>query len=509
MRSVSILGSVTLASASALPEWPSNFPHQLCRPGEVDGKSSSQCKINGDGCDSKDVTFPALNLTVLKWDKTIKNYTDAGQLEAHALAGTADDWQMYLHGPMIRPLREQGEDDLPPFYVQATWTNEVYRFDNVKKASGRGQPLKASQKVVAHAVAPSTSFPIEKDGILQGMLVAEGQPFVMSSPLHPEHMQFSFGGVDYINDDADNDCHKVFPNEHSGHLRTGGDVVNSVSCNNVNGIRFFSVWKFYDDQKPIWNAVTKKLMPDCLHYCVMESMDGSSTKCTKGGVVRYETGDMVCSKEGVGAVHGMVVDNQKRYDDPNQFDIFLVMTGGATFDGGESSLRKVKCEKTPDGDLQVISSELFGRDLYETSVGRDSPFGMAEHDAGGDHAWPDDSGKYLWVSTFRLGNAGVHMLDYQTGDLIYSVHGMDTWYQEQTGKKNFAYSAGIHGIGELGTPSSTLVVGTSACTNTKVCMPIPYLPIIPESLEAVGVMYVIDLSEILDPLTKESPFTVV
>jgi hypothetical protein len=236
----------------------------------------------------------------------------------------------------------------------------------------------------------------------------------------------------------------------------------------------------------------------------MESMDGSSMNCTKGGVVRYETGDMVCSKEGVGGVHGMVVDNQNRYDDPDQFDMFLVMTGGATFDKGESSLRKVKCQKTSDGDLLVLSSELFGRDLYETSVGRPSPFGMAEHDAGGDHAWPDESGKYLWVSTFRLGNAGVHMLDYQTGELIYSVHGMDRWYEEQTGKKNYAYSAGIHGIGQLGTPSSTLVVGTSACTNTDVCMPIPYLPITPESLKAVGVMFVIDLSEILEPLTRET-----
>ena len=108
-------------------------------------------------------------------------------------------------------------------------------------------------------------------------------------------------------------------------------------------------------------------------------------ECTKGGVVRYETGDMVCSKQGVGAVHGMVVDNHERYTDPNKFDIFLVMTGGATFDGGESSLRKVKCQKTKDGDLVVLSSDLFGRDLYETSVGRVSPFGMGEHDAGGDH----------------------------------------------------------------------------------------------------------------------------
>jgi len=501
---------LSVAEAFPHPHLPHLPPggHELCRPGEVNGESSSACKINGDGCDSKDVTFPALNLTVLQWDKTTKNYTEFGQLEAHALGGTADDWQMYLHGPLIRPVREQGDDDLPPFYVQATFTNEVYRFDNVKKGAGRGQPLQASQKVVAHAIAPSTSYPIEKDGELQGLLVAEGQPFLVNSPLTPEHTQYYFGGVDYINDEVEEDCHKLYPSatDLEAHMKLG-DVVNSVSCNEVNGICFFSVWKFYDDQAPIW-PVVKHFSPDCLHYCVMESMDGSSTGCTKAGVVRYETGDMVCSKEGVGAVHGMVVDNHKRYEDPNQFDMFLVMTGGATFDSGESSLRKVKCQRTPDGDLQIISTELFGRDLYEASVGRTSPFGMAEHDAGGDHAWPDDSGKYLWVSTFRLGNAGVHMLDYQTGDLIYSVHGMDTWYQETTGKQNYAYSAGIHGNGQLGTPSSTLVVGTSACTNTKVCMPVPYLPIIPEKFEAVGVMFVIDLSEMLEPLTRETPVVV-
>merc|ERR1712139_574823 len=83
-------------------------------------------------------------------------------------------------------------------------------------------------------------------------------------------------------------------------------------------------------------------------------------------------------------------DNQKRYDDTNEFDIFLVMTGGATFDKGESSLEKVKCQKTADGDLQVLSSDRrFAPDLYEASVGRPGPTGMADHDAGGDHAWPD------------------------------------------------------------------------------------------------------------------------
>merc|ERR1712100_258230 len=79
---------------------------------------------------------------------------------------------------------------------------------------------------------------------------------------------------------------------------------------------------------------------------------------------------------------------------------------------------KVRCQKTEEGDLAVLKSEVFGRDLFEGTTGRPSTYGMADHDAGGDHAWPDESGKYLWVSTFRTSNPGVHMLDYETGELI-------------------------------------------------------------------------------------------
>merc|ERR1719359_2466294 len=95
---------------------------------------------------------------------------------------------------------------------------------------------------------------------------------------------------------------------------------------------------------------------DCLHYCVMNNLRDPTKGCSKAGIVKYETGEQVCSKAGIGGVHGMVVDNQKRYEDKNQFDIFLVMTGGATFDKGESSLRKVKCQKTEDGDPLVLRS---------------------------------------------------------------------------------------------------------------------------------------------------------
>jgi len=488
----------------------------ICRMGEP----QKTCKINGDGCDSKPVTFEPLNLTVWKWDKATKKYGEkpVGQLEAHVAAGSDDDWQMYLHGPMFRPWREMCANcSHPPVYVQATWTNKVYRFDDLHRAvdanglKHRGQPMTGTQKVVAHAIAPSTSFPIETNtGELQGMLVAEGQPFLLNAPFDPKHVEMDFGGVDYITDK----CQRVYPNKVDRHgLGTGGDVVNTVACHPYTGICFFSVWKFYEDQPPFWNKFWEKLHPDCLHYCVTDGLDKMANGCKKGGVVKDEHGVPICSKHGVGAVHGFTVafGANLTHKDPNEFDLFLVFTGGAQFVGGESSLSKVLCKKDASGDLAVIKSQRFGDDLFMLSVNRTNKTGMAPVDVGGDHAWADESGKYLWVSTFRTENAGVHMLDYETGELIYSIHGTATYQGPGVKKHNYAYSAGIHGGGWLGHERGVLLVGTSACTHPKsACFPVPYNPITKAiGMEATGLMYMIDLSEMLPPPEDEKTSTMV
>jgi hypothetical protein len=471
-----------------------------------------KCKITGTDCPSEAVEFAPLNLTVLAWDKDTQSYKDepAGFLEAHALPGTKDDWQMYLHGPMIRPRREmEAGADVPPFYVSATWMNEMYRFENIQR-SGRGQPIRAQQKRVAKVIAPSTSFAIEDaDGNMTGMLVAEGQPFLLNEPLTPSHTELNWGGVEYIGDHSDT-CTQVFPNkvDPKGSFFSHHDVVNTVSCHPGTNVCFFTVWRFFDDSKFMRNKFAQTLFPDCLHYCVFDGLDEESVSkgCIKGGVVEYETGERVCSKEGVGAVHGMTVAHTDKQD-PSQFDIFLVMTGGAQFVGGESSVRKVRVQKDPaTNDVRVLSHQRFGDDLFVASVNRTSPDGMAPLDAGGDHAWPDDSGKYMWLSTFRYGNSGVHMLDYETGELIYSVHGMDKLLPH-----NYAYSAGIHGVGTLGQSGSTLLTATSACTAPKTaCAPIPYNPLTKAlGLEAIGIMYIIDLSELLSSDSIKSSISTV
>jgi hypothetical protein len=92
-------------------------------------------------------------------------------------------------------------------------------------------------------------------------------------------------------------------------------------------------------------------------------------------------------------------------------------------------------------------------------------------------------------------DAGVHMLDYETGELIYSVRGTATHF-----KNDYAYSAGIHGGGSLGDPLGVLVLGTSACVHYNACGPVPWDPVTKAlGLEAKGLMYVLDLSELMPP----------
>jgi len=354
--------------------------------------------------------------------------------------------------------------------MQATWTNKVYRFEDMG-IPVLGQDLEVTQKMVGYSLAPSTSYPIEDPttGKLKGLLLAEGQPFFASDSNGTTELYK--GGVEFL--PVDGNCTQIFPSLMDGGIEMveTGEVVNTVDCHET-GICFFTVWKFYDDAEPIWNNHSA---PDCLHWCLLRDLHDPSLGCKHGGVVTDENGEKICHKEGVGAVHGMTIGHTDK-DDPNTFDIFLVFTGKATFDKGESSMKKLKVTKTSLGLLSVIKSEAFATQLFVDSV-------TPPHDAGGDHAWPDDSGKYLWISTFRVTSVGIHMVDYFTGDLIYSVKGVDTFVEG-----SYAYSAGLHGVGSLGVPGSYIGVATSGCKFVDTCGPVPF--------PAPGSAFIIDISTI-------------
>lgn len=435
--------------------------------------------MDGTGCEGDDVQFSPHILIVNTYDRAKKSVLPTGTITSYALAGTEDTWQMYLHGPLVRERERTDAESIPPIYVQGTWVQKVYRWDSFGKPQA-GKSLQAKQKMVGKTISPSTSFPIEDANStrVKGLMVAGGGSFALPSYK---------GGVYFLPADRKSECTEVFP--ISGR-KMWGQVVNTVDCHKGTGICFFTVWKYYDDQAPIWKPVGK-LAPDCLHYCIAEGLD-SKPSCKRAGVVVDENGNKVCHKDGVGAVHGMTLGNTDKTN-PAKFDIFIVYTGKATFDAGESSMKKVSLEVKGSGDsreLTVLKTQPFGTDLFV-----DLP--EQGHDMGGDHAWVDSTGKWVWVSTFRKTVSGVHLLEYDTGRLHTSITGMSDYLAN-----NYAYSAGIHGVGTLGQKGSYLVVATSACTSPAVCAPIPPVWPIPKFFWAKGILFIIDLSSMTNSTTS-------
>lgn len=158
----------------------------------------------------------------------------------------------------MRPSEKKTEHEVPPLYVQATFNNRIYKFENITKGAP-DLPLKATcanwsvrlltcgvwqatQKMVGNAIAPSTSYPIEdsETGLVKGLLVACGNPFWANSPLHPVHFSMFKGGVDYLNTE---NCSRVFPLSPPATPKVAkqGQVVNTVDCHPKLGVCFFTV----------------------------------------------------------------------------------------------------------------------------------------------------------------------------------------------------------------------------------------------------------------------------
>jgi len=433
-------------------------------------------------------------MNVSQWDNLTKTSRKHAQIMSYAITGQKETWEMYLHGPHIQLSERTFQDAMPPVYIFATFTNQVYRFENFSAPSvvgGVQQPLQATQKVVGHALAPSTGYVIEHPDSkkVTGMLIAEGQPFLMSNiDTMPPH-ELYLGGVEYLQNDggsAKGNCTQIFPTR--GLHAMLGEVVNTIDCHQQLGVCFFTVWKFYDDQAPIWNPLIQAVANDCLYYCMLEDdwQTGKPT-CRKSAVVTDEHGEKICHKKGVGAVHGMTIGNTDP-DDPRSFDIFLVFTGKAEMSNGESSMKKVSVQVWNDKagtDLRVLKSQPFGSDLF--GPGSYAPKGW---DVGGDHAWVDETGKYIWVSCFREKGVGAHMLDYETGALIYSVTGLDKYVPNQ-----YTYTAGIHGVGTLGKKGSYLAIATSSCHDISICIPtVPWHKPVPEKWWSTAPMFLVDLA---------------
>lgn len=419
----------------------------ICKP--------AACSTGFGDCNGSQVTLTPFPVNISSWDKTSKSYTQVGQIMSHALQETeASEFGIFLHGPLMRNEDNKAPGKtIPPIYFSSSFKNKVWRLDDVDQAQPLANNWTGSLTLMGDAVAPSTTYPItdgpKGTGKLKGFFVAEGNPFYFNH-LNGT-MSMNKGGVTYMgNDSGPKDdgtkCTKMFPTSPFNPFSdAAGNVVNTVDCHKETGMCFFSVWKFYDDSFP------EMLAPDCLHWCSPDDMM-APTKCVSQGVLLDAKGNKVCHQKKQpnhigGAVHGFTVGNTDP-DDTSKFDLLLIFTGGAGFDQGSSSMHLYKVQVGLDS-IKTLSNQPYGMQLWNDTV-------TEPHDTGLDHAWVDATRKLVWVTSFRTQNAGIHMLDYATGDLLYSIHGFGNFFPGE-----YLYPAGVSGYGTMGRKGSYLTIATS------------------------------------------------
>lgn len=389
---------------------------------------------------------------------------------------------VFAHGPQMdndalaQSCTLQGcPNEIPPTYVSASITSKVFAVDSINTTTWR-----AKAKLVAWTDAPSTQYNVRDQkgpkGKVVAMLVADGVPTApVQGVTGPQgQTDYSRGGVTAVYADK---TIKIFPSPTiAAEFQVAGRVVNTVQCHEGSGICWFSVWKFYG-KKADWD-------PDCLWWCVLDDFK-HPTKCIVGGVMNDAKGRPFCHNSdsgddgGVdgttigGGVHGFGKGHEKNLNAEGTeaiVDLFLVYTGGSDFTRGVSWIRKVTIHLNrrngTDATQSIIADAPWGSDLWEDTIANHST-----QDVGCDHAWMDLSKQNVWVTTFRQPNDGIHLLDYATGRLIHSYHGMAKQRVPNPGGPfyyaNYSYSAGVSGRGVTGTPNSIVTFATSENMPTR------------------------------------------
>jgi hypothetical protein len=433
--------------------------------------------------DSLRVNTEALRLSLDRWNPAAKRYEKVGDLPGQAL--NRFEFGPMTHGPKIRNSDVKkfhaGDATVPPVFFGASLTNEFYGIGNIDSSaaplgSGKLGNWSGDLSMLGFCIGPSTAYPIESDDgneDLNGFLIAQGNPFV-SDKGNNGSIEYNFGGVTFMNKEG---CTDLYPVGDDPHARSGM-VVNSVDCHPGTKMCFFSLWKF--DGMPYQMAN----VPDCLVYCRLDDM-ANPTKCVESGIMHDEQGRMICRDYGLGGgVHGMMVGKTDTTD-PSQVDLLLVFTKGMGYDRGTSWISKltVKVGEEGSGDPPVKSLK---QDYWGQSLWNDTITDHKKHDVGCDHATFDESGN-IWVSTFRKENAGLHYVDYATGELHYSIHGFTDYIDKQ-----YSYPAGTSGFGTLFQEGSMIALATSAEKFG-----------IPEF--GVGTLFMVDVSKMLDGVEPPPP----
>lgn len=401
-----------------------------------------------NGVSGRSVELKPLGLNLDRWNGQMRRYVPQGLVTAQALHDK--EFTAMLHGPKVRGADVRSRDrsgdpkefaeSLPPVYFTGTLADKLFLIDSINATAAPlgsgliGPTWRAELKMLGYTIAPSTLYPVDDNDELQGLLIAGGNPFVLDPGNHS--MQASLGGITYMKNGGCTKLWPVFPSPYS----MTGRVINTIDCHKKTGMCFFSAWKF--------DGMGKKRapFPDCLWYCRPDDLSNPK-RCTKVGVVKDEHGHEICRDYGLGGgVHGLTIMRDDP-DDPNTFDLLLIFTGGVGYDKGTSWMSMLKVSVS-ERDFTIRDQRLWGASLWNDTVAK-------PHDAGCDHAMLDESG-YVWVTSFRQGNAGIHMLNY-SGELMYTVHGFTEYTPGQ-----YSYPAGLSGYGSLFQSNSLIALATSA-----------------------------------------------
>lgn len=434
------------------------------------------------------------DVSIDQWLPEVKQYVTRGKTTTKVLAQSKGDFESdHAFGISVHAANVYGGKHdpntnkyLPPVYFGASFKNTFYHLSDVL-FEDINTPNKTSGnlKVHGYGLGPSGIWNVEdKEGNFAGQLIGGGNPFRINRDPETGETIRSKGSVAFLPKDPSESCPMLFP---EADVDDKGKVVNTVYCHKPTGVCFFSVWKFL--------TRTERLDPDCLWWCIPDDLS-NPTSCLSEDILTYENGrTKVCNtkiEEGThygGGVHGFTLGNTDP-SDPSIFDLILIFTGGPEIEGpgGVSHMKKITVQRRGDS-VVTLKVEEFGSQLWQDTV-------ELPYDAGLDHGFLEEGGEYLWISSFREKNPGIHMVDYSTGELIYSLHGFNGSVADQ-----YTYPSGVHGFGRAGQKGSFLVLTTSTLKGLQPFIPRPC----GFNFECgVGPVYLVDISGIVPP-KRRSP----
>jgi hypothetical protein len=234
----------------------------------------------------------------------------------------------------------------------------------------------------------------------------------------------------------------LFPSPSINNPSDPGMCINTMVCHKESGLCVFTEHRFY--------VGTAFAPTDCLYWCEPNDIN-NPTECKSSGKMKYPDGSDMCSIRMVpnshygGGVHSLALGKTDE-SNSDRFQLILLYTGGADFNEGVSHLEEVYVEYDRVNAPKTFNRKDWGSQLWNDTV-------RLPQDVGLDHCHVEPSQDYVWISAFREGNNGFHMLDLNTGDLVLSLHGF-----ADVRPGEYTYPAGSGGYGNVGEEGSFVMV---------------------------------------------------